>query len=143
MGTVCRVFFINEDDTLRRIPLARYERLLRNDSAESFPEHKDKKVRNALAFVECYNREPYELIAIQYSILSFDAEGRIDERETEKEMKLGAEMIMPVESEPGAPNVVDATGRFAIKKYHDRYSWTPTQEIETAIFKAIFGKTIQ
>jgi len=84
------------------------------------------------AFVELYNRKSYELIAIQYSVLSFDGVGRIDVGDFEKGMKLGAEMITPVESKPGAPDGVDATGRLAIKKYHDRYSWTPTQEIERA-----------
>ncbi len=142
MGTGCRLFFINEDDTLRRIPLARHERLIAGDPVECFPEYKGKKVRNALAVVEFYNREPFELIAIQYSILSFDAEGRIDTAEIEKEMKLGADMLMPTESDPDYPNVVDAKGRFAIKSYHDRYSWTPSQDIETAIIRAIFGENI-
>lgn len=142
MGTGCRLFFINEDDTLRRIPLARYERLIAGNPVECFPEYKDKKVRNALAFVEFYNREPFELIAIQYSILSFNEEGRIDVGDFEKGMKLGAEMLMPTESDPDYPNVVDAKGRFAIKRYHDRYSWTPSQNIETAIIRAIFGKTL-
>jgi len=142
MGTSCRIFFINDDDTLRRIPLVRYERLIARELVERFPEYKDKKVKNALAFVEFYNRVPYELIAVQYSVLSFDREGRIDAGDFEKGMKLGADMLMPIESDPKYPNVVDATGRFAIKKYHDRYSWTPTQEIETAIIRAIFGKII-
>ena len=93
---------------------------------ECFPEYKDKKVRNVLAFVEFYNREPFELIAIQYSILSFNEEGRIDVGDFEKGMKLGAEMLMPTESDPDYPNVVDAKGRFAIKRYHDRYNWTPS-----------------
>ena len=73
--------------------------------------------------------------------MPFDAEGQIDAAEIEKEMKVGAEMITPVESEPGAPNVVDATGRFAIKRYYDRYSWTPSQDIEAAIISTIFSKT--
>lgn len=126
MGTGGRLFFINEDDTLRRIPLARYERLIAGNPVECFPEYKDKKVRNVLAFVEFYNREPFELIAIQYSILSFNEEGRIDVGDFEKGMKLGAEMLMPTESDPDYPNVVDAKGRFAIKRYHDRYNWTPS-----------------
>ena len=126
MGTGGRLFFINEDDTLRRIPLARYERLIAGNPVECFPEYKDKKVRNVLVFVEFYNREPFELIAIQYSILSFNEEGRIDVGDFEKGMKLGAEMLMPTESDPDYPNVVDAKGRFAIKRYHDRYNWTPS-----------------
>ena len=140
MGTSSRIFFINKDDTLRRIPFARYERLMARDPVECFPEYRDKNVKTALAFVEFYNRKPYELIAIQYSLLSLDGEGRIDVDDFEKGMHLGAEMLTPVESDPDYPNVVDAQGLFAIKKYHDRYSWTPTQEIETAIINAIFGK---
>ena len=108
MGTSSRIFFINKDDTLRRIPFARYERLMARDPVECFPEYRDKNVKTALAFVEFYNRKPYELIAIQYSLLSLDGEGRIDVDDFEKGMHLGAEMLTPAESDPDYPNVVDA-----------------------------------
>lgn len=142
MGTGCRLFFINEDDTLRHIPFARYERLIAGDSSECFPEYKDKKVRNALAFVEFYNRKPIELIAIQYSILYFNQMGQIDIDDFEMGMKLGAEMLMPTEPDPDYPNVLDAKGRFAIKRYHDRYIWTPSQDIEKSIIREIFDKIV-
>ncbi len=92
--------------------------------------------------MEFYNRKPYELIAIQYSLLSFDGEGRVDVDDFEKGMQLGVEMLTPIESDPSHPNVVDAKGLFAIKRYHDRYSWRPSKEIEMAIIEAIFDKTI-
>jgi len=35
MGISLRVFIVNEDDTLTRIPLSRYERLLKGDPEET------------------------------------------------------------------------------------------------------------
>ena len=140
MGTGVRLFFINDDSTIRRIPWARYERLLKGDSNRCFQEYAGKSVRYALVFLELINRKPVEIISIQYAILSLDDEGQISSGEYEKEMRLGAQMLVPTEANPSFPNVIDATGRFAIKSFKDRYTWNPSPEIEVAIIKAVFGK---
>jgi len=140
MGTGVRLFFVNDDRTIRRIPWARYERLLKGDSDICFQEYAGRSVRYALVFLELINRKPVEIISIQYSILSLDSEGQISAEEYEKEMRLGAQMLVPTESDPSLPNVIDATGRFAIKSFKDRYTWNPSPEIEAAIIEAVFGK---
>ncbi len=140
MGTGLRVFFVNEDETLKRIPLTRYERLLGADPEVRFKEYAGKRVRYALAVLEFVNRKPVEIVSIQYSILSFDPAGHIDAGELEKEMKLGFKMLQPLTANFDFPNVIHAEDRFAMKSFHDRYTWTPSSEIEKAIVNAIFGK---
>ncbi len=141
MGTGIRVFFVNEDETLTRIPLTRYERLLGADPEVRFQEYAGKRVRYALAILEIVNRKPLEIVSIQYSILSFDPSGRIDAGELEKEIKLGFKMLPPLMADFDFPNVINAEDRFAMKSFHDRYIWTPSSEIEKAIINAIFGKS--
>ena len=140
MGTGIRVFFVNEDETLKRIPLARYERLLGADPEERLQEYAGKRVRYALAILEFVKRKPVEIVSIQYSILSFDPSGRIDAGELEKEMKLGFKMLQPSAADLDPLNVINAKDRFAMKRYHDQYTWAPSSEVEKAIVEAILGQ---
>ena len=48
MGLSIRVFIIEDDDTIKRLPLARYERLLKSDPNEQLLEYAGKRVRYAL-----------------------------------------------------------------------------------------------
>ena len=140
MGISIRIFFVNDYDSLKRIPLARYERLLKGDPEVRFEEYANKRVRYALIILEIVNRKPVDIIQTQYSILSFDSNGRIDAGEFEKEIHLGLQMLPPAKADLSFLNVVDARDRFAKKSFHDKLIWTPTKEIETRIMKAIFGK---
>lgn len=48
MGLGIRIFMVDEDDSLHRLALARYERLLRDDPDESIKEYAGMRVRYAL-----------------------------------------------------------------------------------------------
>ncbi len=139
MGTSIRIFLINDDDSLKRFPLARFERLFQHNPEECLPQYAGKRVRYALVVVDLVNREPVEIINIQYAILTFDSEGKIDAVELEKEMRLGVNMVPIGTSEDISRKVVDAEHRFLQKRYNNRYNWEPTPEIEEAIVKATFG----
>jgi hypothetical protein len=54
MGLGLRIFIINDDDTVRRFPFSRYERLLQGDSKEHLPQYAGKKKR----FIARYLWEP-------------------------------------------------------------------------------------
>ena len=106
-----------------------------------FKEYAGKRVRYALATLEFVSRKPVEIVSIQYSILSFDSDGRIDDGELEKEMKLGFKMLQPATADLDSSNVINAEDRFAMKSFHDRYTWKPNSKIKKAINNAIFGKS--
>ena len=139
MGSGLRVFLVNDDGSLKRFPLARFERLFQGHPEESLPEYAEKRVRYALVVVDLVNREPVEIIGIQYAILTFDSKGEIDAAELEKEIRLGVDMAPVGTIAPLSRKVVDAKHRFLQKRYENRYLWRPTPEIEEAIVKAIFG----
>lgn len=140
MGIGSRVFLVHDDDSIQRLPLACYERLLGRNLEERLPRYAGKRVRYALVVLELANRKPVEIMKIQYSILNFDSEGRIVPTDQEREARLALEALPPLPEERQSPHVIDARHKFAKKRYRDAYKWTPSSEIEAAIVEAIFGK---
>jgi len=140
MGTGLRVFLINDDDSLQRFPLARLERLFQGHPEERLLQYAGKRVRYALVIVDLVNRKPIEILRIQYAILTFDPEGKIDTAELEKEMRLGVDMVPIGTIAPLSRKVVDAEHHFLQKRYENRYLWKPTPEIEETIVKVVFGQ---
>ena len=139
MGLSIRIFIVDEDDSLHRLSLTRYERLLRDDPDGSIKEYASKRVRYALIVVDLVNRKPVEVVHAQFSWLSFDSKGRLDRSEKEKEARLAIESIPSLLGEEDSERLVDARHRFAKKRYDSEYRWKPTSEIEAAILAAIFG----
>ena len=139
MGLSIRIFIVDEDDSLHRLALARYERLLRDDPDESIKEHAGMRVRYALIVVDLVNRKPVEVVHAQFSWLNFDSKGRLDRSEKEKEARLVMESIPPLLGDEDSERLVDARHRFVKKRYDSEYRWKPTSEIEAAILAAIFG----
>jgi hypothetical protein len=64
LGT--RIFIVNDDDTLKRMPLKCYHRLFRQDPEERFAEYASKRIRYVLVVLELENRKPVEIVRIQY-----------------------------------------------------------------------------
>jgi len=139
MGISLRIFLVSDDDSIQRLPLVKFERLQKGDPKERLSEYAGKRIRYALVAVEMESRKPGKIIMIQYLYLHLDREGRIDEREREKAMRLGANMMPPIIQEEPSERVIKAEHMFAKKQYDDRFTWKPTQQIEEAIVKAVYG----
>ena len=140
MGTGIRIFFVRDDGLLKRFPVARFERLMNHDPKECLPEYAGKRVRYALISLDLENRKPVEILGIGYHIITFDHEGKIDDTELQREMRLWVDQMPNGETRRKNPKVVDAEHRFLQKQYSHRYNWEPTPEIEEAIVTTIFGK---
>lgn len=146
MGVGLRIFIVNDDNSLVRLALTRYERLMQRDPDISFPQYAGKRVQYVEAAIEYKQRKPFKILRILFLIMSFDPEGRIDITEKKKESRLAAETY-PFYTNKELPNgildlpkgVIDARYIFARKRLNYEYRWRPTQEIEAAIIKAIFG----
>lgn len=134
-----RIFIINGDDSLRRLPNAKYERMLRCDPNEPLIQYAGKRIRYALVIVETENRKPNKIIRIQYSYMFFDSKGFLDTQERERGMQLGVNMVPPFVDEGKNSTVINAEYRFAKKRYKERYLWTPSRELEVAIVDAVFS----
>ena len=142
MGLSIRIFIVEDDDTIKRLPLARYERLLKRDPDERLSRYAGKRVRYALIVVDLVNRKPIEVVRDEYAYLDFDEEGRFKEPAYEKEDSSAFDMLDFFSIEQQDKRVIDARHKFARKRYFDKHRWEPTDEIVTAIAEAIFGKLI-
>ena len=140
MGISLRIFLVNDDDSIKRIPLARFERLIRRDPDERLPQYSGERVRYAEVVVEFDQRKPVRILRTQYFIMSFDSEGRIDVAEQEKESMLAMDALPPYNIDQQPSQIIDARHRFAKKRFDNKYRWSPTPEIEASIVEAIFGK---
>ena len=135
-----RVFIVEDDDTIKRLPRTQYERLLKRSPDERLLKYAGKRVRYALLVVDLVNRRPIEIVRDQFGFLDFDDEGRLKVAEHDKKESLAFDMLAPLLSDQTNSRVIDGRHKFAKKSYIDKFSWTPTDEIITAIAKAIFDK---
>lgn len=140
MGVSVRIFVVDDDDSIKRLPLTRYERLVRGEPEERLLQYAGKRVRYALVVVDLINRIPVEILRIEHSFLSFDSEGQLDLSEREKGARLALDLLPPLPTGNDIPQVIDARHHFAKKRYDNEHRWTPSQEIVKAIVDAIFGK---
>jgi hypothetical protein len=143
MGLGIRIFIVEEDNTIKRLSLARYERLLKRDPNESLPKYASQRVRYALIVVDLINRKPIEVVKDEYAYLDFDKEGRFKEPVYEEVESSPLDMLDILSFERKKDRrVIDARHKFAMKRYFDKNRWEPTDEIIAAIGEAIFGKLI-
>jgi hypothetical protein len=145
MGTGFRIFLVNDDDSLCRIPTARYERLVRFEPQERLPEYAGKRVRCVFVALDVLGRTPLSIRHLEHFMLSFDRDGRIDTNEWDRESKLAREMIGAIigeslTGESPSAKVIDGRGRFASRRYFHEFKWVLTPQVEANIITAIFGK---
>jgi hypothetical protein len=57
MGVACRVFFVDDNDSLQQIPMTRLDRLLHFDRRESLQQYAGKRVRCAIVILEVVGRQ--------------------------------------------------------------------------------------
>src|SRR5215469_10923037 len=79
MGFSSRMFLVAPDDTLWRLSTSKFDhRMLRDPANQRLPAFAGQRVRMANVIVELVAREPVRVARTTYSVLAFDAEGRLD-----------------------------------------------------------------
>ncbi len=138
MGIGIRVFLIDDNDSLQRISMARLNRLLHFDRREGLQQYAGKRVRCAMVVLEVAGRQVLAIGNIDYFLLQFNDQGRIDKKEWEKGMRLGMELLPPLRDEQYPHQVIDAQHRFAKRRYEHEFKWKPSRKVEEAIVAAAF-----
>ena len=142
MGLGYRIFFIDDNDSLKRISMAQYERLFRREHGECLKQYSGKRVRCAMVVISVQDRKPQSITWIDCHRIPFDKDGRLDYGQWEKEMRLIGDLLDPIFKEERRDNIIDARNIFAKKRYDSEVKWSLTAQIEDAIEKAIFGKSL-
>ena len=138
MGVGYRVFLIDDNDSLQRISMVRLTRLLHFDRRESFQQYAGKRVRCAMVFLEVAGRRVLAIRNVDYFLIPLNVKGQIDKKEWEKGMRLGMDLLPPLFNEEKPKQVINASHRFAKRRYEHEFKWKPTRKVEEAIVAAIF-----
>lgn len=136
-----RVFFLDQNEVLVRIPLKRFEGFyLRSDKRERFPNYAGQRIRYALVTLELKQRKPIAIKRIDCWVIKLNNKGELDEREWLRGATLGVNMASGLQANTSTGPVIDATSRFAKKRYEHEFRWIPSPEIIDSIDEAVFGK---
>ncbi len=134
MGIGLKIFLVNDDDSIRALPVTRYERL---HEGERLPEYAGRRVRCAQVGVEFYMRKPLGIVWTNFHILHFDSDGRIDAAEMERQNRLSMEAHFVLPEEERSGQVINARHQFLKRRYDHRYRWRPNEEILNSIVEAV------
>jgi len=69
MGIGTRIFIVKDDDSLQRLSLKRYNRLIKGYPDEGLMQFSGKRIRYALIVLEMINRKPVEILMIRFFLL--------------------------------------------------------------------------
>ena len=135
MGLSVRTFIFDEDGSMMKIGIGKYDRLWRRE--EAFPEYAGKKLRCSQVCIQLENRRPVDIIRVDYIFISFDRDGYIDAGEVERKMQFAGNMLGPIFSDYES-NILDMGPDISRRLYSEEFMWTPTsseiESIESAIF---------
>jgi len=137
MGTAFRIFFVNADNTVRRVSLARFNRLFLGESDEAFPEYAGQRVRYLLLFLETEGRRPLRVIRADFAYVQFNTQGRRDMAAADAEIRL-LMSAMPT-SGPQRTGIIEAGHEFLQRQVAHELRWEPTPEIANAVRALVFG----
>jgi hypothetical protein len=134
-----RTFILGPDDTLYRLPSAKFSRMLDDPASHRLERFAGQRVRMVDAIVEVHERAPRAVVRLVYEMLRFDAEGRLDrpaflrQNAALVELALGRLLVQPVT--PGE-TIVDASSRFVAQGGR----WQPSPSLERRIRRAALGE---
>lgn len=137
MGMSHRIFLIEEDNSLKRLPSTHFRRLLRREPKASLLKFAGKRVRCVEVLLDVTNRRPSRIVHINYDKIPFDAYGQIDpewERLLFNQIDFGG-------SRSRNGKVIHAEHDFAKRRFDHEFRWKPSRKIEKAIEDVIFGPT--
>ena len=138
MGYSLRIFLIDKDDNIRRIPLTRFDRIRARDPEEKLDAYKNTRIRYAEIVVELENRIPVFMARAVFGYLYFDANGLLDEKILDDKWEIMCNILSSSSSSNNLSKIIYANDRFAEKRFKNKYKWIPSPGLEKKIFDKIF-----
>ena len=140
MGFSCRMLLIARDDTVWRLSGTTFDRMLRDPASHCLPIFAGQRARMAEVIVELVAGDPVRVVRNTFSILAFDAEGRIDLGRFEKQQFALVESVVSpvfrVFDQSRDQTVVDSTSRFIAQGRR----WVPSAALARAIEESALGQ---
>ena len=138
MGISCRMFLLDPDDDLYRLPSAKFNQMLRHPTSCRITRFAGARVRITDIALELLDRQPILVAWNMFGFLTFDNEGYFDAGTFDNHQRARAELALaPLVAEPrGATIVIDATTRFV----DQGGSWKPSRTLQRHIDEASLGR---
>jgi len=133
-----RMFLLDQEDDLYRLPNAKFDRMIRDPNCHSFPRFAGARLRMADMLVEILDRHPIRVVWSSFGILAFDQEGYFDPSAFDVHQRARAELALaPTITMPdGKMTVVNAATRFVARGG----CWTPSHLLERRLDEAALGR---
>ena len=125
------------DETIYRMATAAFDRMLRDPARFAVPEFAGQRARSAEVVVELLGRDPIGVVRTSFSVLAFDASGRLDmDRLRTEQMARLETMLAPALGSPSRDDkIVEADRRFIAQGG----TWVPSKALARAINDAALG----
>ncbi len=137
MQIAFRVFFVQDDGSLRMIPWATFVGLYFDFPSISFPEYAGRAVRSIHTVVELENKVPIQIVESLFFITHFDTRGKMDQQKKVERQRLTTAMgKRPYDEEPNK-GVIDLRPRLSEKRYDHEFRWNPTARENAQFLKQI------
>lgn len=138
MRLACRMFLLDGEDKLYRLPASTFERMLRDPASHPLPAFAGLRTRMSDVAVELVDGEAVRVVWSTFDILVFDRAGRFDAAAYERHQRACAELgvAVPLAQAGGGGTVVNAATRFVVQGG----CWVPTPAQKRLIGAAALGQ---
>ncbi len=134
MALSSRIFIVGIDDTLYQLAGTKFSGMLHDPSSYPLPRFADQRVRMASATIELQDRLPYRVVRVNYELLQFDDQGRLDietfNNQNAARVDVMLENTLPISQIDTA--IIDASSRFIAQGGR----WNPSTSLEWRICQA-------
>lgn len=143
MGLSYLQLLVDQADQIYRLPVAKFERMLKSPGKELLPQFSGQRVRAIGICVRVVGRKPVEVVHMSSHVLSFDRLSRFDaegfrrQEFSRAEVALSPALVALTPQAPIHPEVVDAEARFRARGG----SWVPSRALARMIEDAALGRT--
>lgn len=141
MGYRFRVFVRTASGEIRRLPLAKYERLLDRDPATSMPEFTSKEMRAALVVLRVEGGRVMETTLADTLKIQMNHRGQVSKRWHDRFERLSRDAVGAYASEmlggptPERTKVVSLPSSFLKKRLEREFHWKPSGGEVTEMFR--------
>ena len=137
MGLRFQRYLVASDDTLYRVANAAYDRMLHDPDQHRMMLFAGQRARTAEVIVEFMGSAPVRVVRLPYSMLVFDANGRINSNAhlMQQAARVGLALSPVMGNRARTDSVIDATERFVA----GGGSWKPSKNLARAIEGAALG----
>ena len=138
MGLSFRIFLLDQNDVLFRLPNTKFDQMLRNPTSHRLPRFAGMRVRMTDVGVELIDRQAVQVVWITFNVLTFDDDGYFDASAFDRHQRARAEQgWAKLGDEPTrVPTVIDAASRFVAQGG----SWKPSGKLQRVIDQAALGR---